>query len=189
MNKNLKFITLVMIIILIIALLVIAATYFSRRRITDTKTPYVLNNSGESTQVKIKPSVASGDFVEISSTSEGEHLPKELTSSGEEDIDEPQIDVPKITTDIKLEGSDGNITISSGNDGHENEIVNNTEVSTTPNTEPIIISTTEASNQEKQQILDELDDALQGLLEAVGKVPTVDEDRLNASLQESEVQP
>ena len=54
--------------------------------------------------------------------------------------------------------------------------------------EPVITSSVDTSNQEKQQVLNELDDALKGLLEVVGKVPTVDENKLDASL-ESEVQP
>jgi hypothetical protein len=53
--------------------------------------------------------------------------------------------------------------------------------------EPIISSDNETSNQDKQQVLSEIDDALQGLLEAVGKVPTVDEEKLNKTLENSEV--
>ena len=52
-----------------------------------------------------------------------------------------------------------------------------------PDSENIIISSElQTSNQQKQEILTEIDKALQGLLEAVGKVEVVDEERLNATL-------
>ena len=54
------------------------------------------------------------------------------------------------------------------------------------NEQIMISSNSETSNQEKQEILSEIDEALQGLLEAVRKVETVDEDRLDATL-DSEV--
>ena len=57
-----------------------------------------------------------------------------------------------------------------------------------PEDSPIIVSRTETSNQEKQEVLNEIDDALKDLLDAVGKVQTVDESKLDASL-ESEVEP
>ena len=51
----------------------------------------------------------------------------------------------------------------------------------------IISSSSETSNEEKQEVLTEIDEALKGLLEAVGKVEIVDETRLDASLK-SEVE-
>lgn len=46
----------------------------------------------------------------------------------------------------------------------------------------LITSDSQTSNQQKQEILTEIDKALQGLLEAVGKVEVVDEERLDATL-------
>ena len=111
---------------------------------------------------------------------------------------------PKLTPFPKDEQQEINVINSS----EENSNIENEEVSTSETDksdkgllnvelsidndktikDAVISSTTETSNQEKQEVLNELDKALQGLLEVVGKVPTVDETKLNASL-ESEVQP
>ena len=50
------------------------------------------------------------------------------------------------------------------------------------NNQILITSDSQTSNQQKQEILTEIDKALQGLLEAVGKVEVVDEERLDATL-------
>lgn len=75
----------------------------------------------------------------------------------------------------------GDSSLLSG-DG-KNETDENSQSSVNPSSENLVISSNaETSNQEKQEVLGEIDAALKGLLEAVSKVEVVDERRLDAIL-------
>ena len=206
MNNNLKLITTIMIIILILVLILIAITYFNSREIVDTKVPYVSNSSGEKKNIEEKElddiidNMSDEDSIQIVS---GESVTTNITS-GELNTKNDEMIVKNVeefsgddkenqkVVEILDTNVDNNIAeINSSGENEKEEItVNDYETPyNTKDKEPVITSSSETSNQEKQQILNELDDALQGLLEAVGKVPTVDEEKLDASLKESEVQP
>ena len=179
MNNKIMKITAILIVLLSIALIVLFVGYFLNRRIDDkvTNNNRVSQVSGDKSKVQEAPH-ESGEKTILS----GEVLPDDpltiIENSGE------KVSIPSDETNNE-----------NPQDREKEHVENNTSM---PNTiieivdnntpEPIISSNTETSNQEKQQVLDEIDSALQGLLEAVGKVPTVDESKLDASL-ESEVQP
>ncbi len=183
MNRKIMTIATIMIIFSIALLCGIYFAYISQE-------PKEINriHSGESLPIK---SVTIAPSNKPASTKTG----TEIKQSGEEpkkptEAPEPTIaptkkatNTPKPTQVVvevpTIMEQSGNQEIESGNtpvQNNENIIV-----------EPIIKSDNETSNQEKQQVLTEIDDALQGLLEAVGKVPTVDEDKLNQSLENGEV--
>ena len=104
-----------------------------------------------------------------------------------------------IFTGLEDEPFQGAVVISGENiSGESNSLENETSgnnVINVPDTiieipsegkDIVISSELQTSNQEKQEILSEIDEALQGLLEVVGKVEIVDEERLDATL-DSEV--
>lgn len=126
------------------------------------------SNSGEATIVDI-PVVSPSSAPTLKPTTK----PEEKTTP------KPTI---KAQETLAPENTENVISSQSGN----TEISNIEKEQKAP--EAVITSTAETSNQEKQQVLNELDEALQGLLDVVSKVPTVDESKLDASLG-SEVQP
>ena len=178
MNRWIKIITSLMIIILIALLILIFLNYFNNREIINiinSNNSNVMHTSGENTTNNnvennrdiIDTKEESGDIVS-------------LIMSGESNI-EP---VPEIQ--------------------NENIIVSDTKVNNIPDVKPnndsnteekpkenntVITSNVDTSNEEKRQVLNELDSALKGLLDVVSKVPTVDEEKLDASLKVSEVSP
>ncbi len=186
MNNRIIRIATIMIFVLIVLLLVIFYGYISTRDIsTNIKgRPHVSENSVSfSSGDKVLVSGEDNDLEKIS----GEENQIEVTASAEiEKNPEPIIKDEPTKQETKVEEDNGeneqrmpDTIIEIPNENDNDRIIQ----------EPIISSSIETSNEEKRQVLNELDSALQGLLEAVGNVPTVDEDKLNASLTESEVAP
>lgn len=195
-NKNIFRITTIMIIILTLILVAIFINYLSKSgdiinmqnsntHTSGEKAPKTNNNSSKENTVKeISGETTSGELEAESSTNEQEEQPKDSIDAKQEEEEgnksEPEQSVANLQENSEHEAESGN------------ELSNN--ISSVKidfkdaSQDPVITSSTETSNQEKQQVLNEIDDALQGLLEAVRKVPTVDESKLDASL-ESEVQP
>ncbi len=190
MQSTLFKITTVMIIILFLILVSMFIGYFLRDEETkpvvtprasgeqvSTKAPKeTKNNSGE---INIDEKLSSGEATLIVTPSVAPTInPTAKPTAKPDDKTNPKPTV-KIDETIIPE----NVTEpQSGN----TEIDNKEKEPIAPET--VITSTAETSNQEKQQVLNELDEALQGLLDVVSKVPTVDESKLDASLG-SEVQP
>ena len=198
MNKNIFRITTIMIVILTLILVAIFIDYFSKSEdIINRQNPNTHisgektsnreeNNKNNATINSMEDGSKSGEETNAEHLAEqsGENLNNELKideeiitpeNNKQETIKEPEENI----NDVKTEATDS---------GEANSI-STVKIDFKDNTQdPVISSSTETSNQEKQQVLNELDDALQGLLEAVSKVPTVDETKLDASL-ESEVQP
>ena len=164
MNKNVRAIASIMIIVLAVLLIVIFIEYNQKRENDYNKPHNVMHDSGEpilnDKSGEEQSLVESGEGFIIAQESGEEKEPVEVFS-GEEKVDDKK--PPK-----KFEKKDLPRDCT--------------------NEPPVISSHTETSNQEKQEILNEIDDALKGLLDAVGKVKTVDESKLDASL-ESEVEP
>lgn len=171
MNNKIMKISAILIVILSIALIVLFIDYFLRRNINNTSSEHPSQVSGDinKTDNNKEPTNISGDTIELNS---GEYI------SGDE------------TNNLIDENNSNSQKDQTSNDKTQSVMFPNTIIDVVDNNspEPVISSNTETSNQEKQQVLDEIDSALQGLLEAVGKVPTVDESKLDASLG-SEVQP
>lgn len=161
-KKNIMTIASIMIVILALLLVVIFINY--NQPLENTKSPTILS-SGEAKKPQIN------NELDVSNNNDsGESNIEIITQSGETTSGE-------IEADDKVEEKEEPIK----NEPKKTDFGTLSEAS-------IISSQTETSNQEKQQILNEIDDALQGLLDAVGKVQTVDEAKLDASL-ESEVEP
>lgn len=167
MNKNIRTIASVMIVVLAIVLIVIFALYNSNRDTIRSKNNTNMHDSGEP--------ILNDKSGDIEETNSGEVI--EQAESGE---------------DIVVSGENEIVEEISGEVIEDKKPLRKPERKEPPkpaeNDSPVIVSRTDTSNQEKQEILNEIDDALKGLLDAVGKVKTVDESKLDASL-ESEVEP
>ena len=162
MNKNVRTIASIMIVLLALLLIVIFFSYNSSR----DREYYRNRNVRASGDIFSK--VTSGDKIDnrIEINESGE----DIVYSGDEKADD---------------------TVSGDGEPEPKKPPKKSrrDFPATPSTETTVISShTETSNQEKQEILNEIDDALKGLLDVVGKVKTVDESKLDASL-ESEVEP
>ena len=191
LNKNnIMMITTIMIVLLVIALIVIFMHYLSFREDTVIKRPITTPTNKSSGE--IKESNPSGE-IKIDEPISGEEVitPVEVIDEIKEQVNEESKDKKedknnKTSKDNKIDANNN----KSASSGETVSQMPNTIIDVTDNgiQEPVITSSVDTSNQEKQQVLNELDDALKGLLEVVGKVPTVDENKLDASL-ESEVQP
>lgn len=185
MNKAIKTAATIMIIILIFALIWIFTSYYKNNSTIDT----IVFSSGNRNVSTLK--MPSGEYIsnenkENSSINDGLIESIKNISDNTPNIKESQ--PSKDSTNESLEN------ISGGENLLENEISGDSNISTPdiiieiPNESKDIVISSElqTSNQEKQEILSEIDAALQGLLEVVGKVEIVDEDRLEATL-DSEV--
>lgn len=205
LNKNnIMKITTIMIILLVIALIFIFMHYLSFRDDVVVKKPVttpIKTNSGEIKNLEHSgeskaETIESGEPSLVPSNPEDNNSESKVEDKGSKDNKNNKENNDKIQ---KEDEAPKNNQVSNDNKVENNNVKDNTDNSTQmPNTiidvtdnnmqEPVITSDINTSNQEKQQVLNELDDALKGLLEVVGKVPTVDENKLDASL-ESEVQP
>ena len=206
MGKRIIEITTVMIVLLIISLVIVFISLVNTsERTINNKVNNVSGDFRRETSGDIKDvqndtkseksgenidTIESGEFIEIISNAEDENNIINSTPKIENTYKTTEIPsvVVKPTTTNEIE--DAHIVpeeVISGEtteiDAQENNAINNNPV------ESIISSDTETSNQDKQQVLSEIDSALQGLLEAVGNVPIVDEEKLNKTLESSEVTP
>ena len=205
MGKRIIEITTVMIVLLIISLVIVFISLVNTsERTINNKVNNVSGDFRRETSGDIKDvqndtkseksgenidTIESGEFIEIISNVEDEN--NIITSTPKIENTYKPAETPSVvkpTTTNKIE--DAHIVpeeVISGEtteiDVKENDALNNNPV------ESIISSDTETSNQDKQQVLSEIDSALQGLLEAVGNVPIVDEEKLNKTLESSEVTP
>ena len=172
-NKRVRAIASIMIVLLAILLIVIFISYNNREY--RYVRPSNMHVSGDSRVQK-----KSGDVVKkIDEVVESGDEEAELSGEAESDI-------------IVESGEDYSGDENTGKEEYNEEATTKPEKrpgrkNPSENT-PIIVSRTETSNQEKQEVLNEIDDALKDLLDAVGKVKTVDESKLDASLG-SEVEP
>ena len=182
MNKRIMTITTIMIIVLILVLVFIYLTYIKKEPVDISTKNNISGDSIEliepaNTPVNL-PSVSSGDIdtdiPKITPTIEPTAVlitdkPIRTTNSPA-----PTQIVEIVETHVELEANSG--------DEIDNQVSEGTNI-----VGSVISSNNETSNQDKQQVLSEIDDALQGLLEAVGKVPTVNEEKLNMTLENGEV--
>ncbi len=195
MNNKILMITTTMIFITIVVLLCIFFSYLTSRDIANSRPSSNLHVSGETSisgdkKVKdeIKPEDAdSGDLPVIDEPLQEVDSNKSIDEPSITNNENPQENVEVENNQAEIKDENKSDTIEQ----KDNKPVNiEKPIKEDPKIqEPIISSSTDTSNEEKRQVLNELDTALQGLLEAVGNVPTVDEDKLNASLTESEVAP
>ena len=186
MSSKFRYITTALIFILLALLLGIFIGYLSTRTLDITT--HLSHKSGD------KSNILSGEEETGSGNIEQpDDINSVLTSRKHKDS-EP------ITEEPKVEISEPNIEkIKEEPTVFETPLPDGIINASTPKTDEtkeqdkeqdsVIVSDVETSNEEKRQVLNELDSTLQGLLEAVGKVPTVDEEKLEASLIESEVAP
>lgn len=164
MNKVIQTIATVMIVLLLAALIWVFLSYFEEDNVIDTIT---FSSGDESVST---PGIPNENYIIPNQVTEGENHQEEYTSGNEmksgdetsENSGDTRSEIPNDTTDLP-EG--------------KREI----------DTQILISSSPETSNEEKQEVLNEIDKALKGLLEAVGKVEVVDETRLDATLN-SEVE-
>jgi cell division protein FtsN len=170
MNKTVRTVASVMIVLLAVVLIVIFATYNSNHDYGREKNQG-MHVSGEPILNK-----NSGEVIKEKNQEEKEHIKEEIIS-GESPTTSGDIEQPTIFESGEID------TRKPPKKPERKE-----PPKPSSNDNAIISSRTETSNQEKQEILNEIDDALKGLLDAVGKVKTVDETKLDASL-ESEVEP
>ena len=186
MNNAIKTAATVMIIILIFALIWIFISYYKNNATIDT----IVYSSGDKNVSTLK--IPSGEYIsnnnkENSSINDGliESIIKNASESAS-DIKESQSskepvkksgdNISEVTNSSKKENSGDNIT----------EVPDKIIEIPSEGKDIVISSELQTSDQEKQEILSEIDEALQGLLEVVGKVEIVDEERLDATL-DSEV--
>lgn len=202
MGKRIIEITTVMIVLLIISLVIVFISLVNtsertiNNKVNNVSGDFRIETSGDIKDVQNDTksekseenidTIESGEFIEIISNVEDENNIINSTPKIENTYKPAETpSVVKPTTTNKIE--DANVVpeevISGEINAEENNVINNNPV------ESIISSDTETSNQDKQQVLSEIDSALQGLLEAVGNVPIVDEEKLNKTLESSEVTP
>lgn len=184
MNKTIQAIASVMIILLLVALIWIFLSYYRQNDVIDAVS-YSSGNSNVST-----PGIPNNEYISnkeekydydnlIESIQNMSGEKESITNKEEYLISGEQL------SEIKSSG-DNEQTLENIVQNPKPQIeeqVNQCE----PNNQGLISSTSETSNEEKQEVLTEIDEALKGLLEAVGKVEIVDEKRLDASLN-SEVE-
>ena len=187
MNNKIMKITTILIIILSLLLVVMLFSYFNKRDPgEDTKNIPNIKVSGEKQSISTKKEedVLSGEEILFS----GEKTIIEETQPGSGEAVIVNSEVKEVTEEKRPPKNIVVKPIENDNNNQKENIVVDTNIPEVVEPiessvqESIISSSTETSNQEKQQVLDEIDNALQGLLEAVGKVPTVDEQKLDASL-------
>ena len=176
MNKVIKAIATSMIVILIVALVGIFLSYYKDNEATDT----FIFESGNSNVSTLN--IPSGEYINNVkridiSNNEGliESIIKDSTESNLEDIKNQE------SNDNNSQNPE-NINNNNSGDTIPYTIIDIPDNSKADSNQFVISSNSQTSNQEKQEVLDEIDKALQGLLEAVGKVEIVDETRLEATL-------
>lgn len=199
MNKVIKFVTSIMIVVLIMTLIGIFLSYYKNNENINT----IVYPSGD---LVVSHPNTSGDYFSSGSKDHQGLIESIIQKSGdnqkndnhENNNQEPSNQEPN---DQEPNGQEPNNS-KTENPGNVNDKTQTSEdnmpstVIEIPNEEDnevdgqlLISSDPETSNQQKQEILTEIDTALQGLLEAVSKVETVDENRLNATLNSEVVKP
>lgn len=187
MNKIVKAVASFMIVILIIALVYILISYYEKNEIINTNVStlmipsgeYMINEKHTGNESLIESIIKGSSGNSNNESSKDNNLYKSGDTLNEET---PYTSGENMGNEQSYES---NQTQHNSGDNIPNVIVEVTEPKDSSN-QLVITSDSETSNQEKQQILTEIDEALKGLLEAVGKVETVDEERLNTTL-DSEV--
>jgi len=189
MNKIIQAIATVMMVLLLMILICIFLSYYKEYDTVDTvsflsgdtnvSTPgipnnnYILGNEEKYNYDNLIASIQKRSGEELISKNSGQDGEKEISAS------------------VEISGNidSGEEIIKSGDGKTENdgEKVVSAGEQREPGNQLVIISDPETSNEEKQEVLTEIDEALKGLLEAVGKVEVVDETRLDATLN-SEVE-
>ena len=206
MGKRVMTIATIMIIVLILLLVVVFVNFFNNnKREIDNKLNnvsgdfFIDNDGNKEPELKKLDNELSGDTVvdKIASTTDEAETDKNGEKEQVSKI-EPAIETTvlpsKTQKATKTTPTSDTISVQAKSieDASGDVIPNTVEEDNGANklpVEAIISSDTETSNQDKQQVLSEIDDALQGLLEAVGNVPIVDEEKLNKTLESSEVTP
>lgn len=191
----------VMIILLLLVLIWVFLSYYNKYEAVDTVT-YSSGNINVST-----PSIPNDDYVlENGEKYNYDNLIESIiqTTSGEKSSFISQKDIQDSNINMSGDKSgdfSGEMLNVSGESAYivDSNFSENNNIQSSSNSQEIpsnnsdgnlvISSELETSSQEKQQVLSEIDEALKGLLEAVGKVEVVDEDRLNASLNSEVEQP
>ncbi len=199
MNNIIKAIATAMIIILIVILIWVFLSYFKENEMIDSISPNI--QSGDFSVSTLD--IPSGNNISKSNDtfSDNTGLIESIINNSPENIESGNKEIYTNSGDKVISGDTGN-NLNSGDksvSGEINDNVKNNEDSVDnksgeelPNAiieipeeesnQILITSDSQTSNQQKQEILTEIDKALQGLLEAVGKVEVVDEERLNATL-------
>lgn len=191
MNKAIKTAASVMIIILIFLLVWIFISYYKNNTAIDT----IIFSSGDKNVSTLRP--PSGEYIS-NDKQEGNSINNGLIESIIKNASDSTSNIKDSKIENQLQNGSGEKVsgenISEETNSSKNE-VSGKDVIDVPDTiieipsegkDIVISSELQTSNQEKQEILSEIDEALQGLLEVVGKVEIVDEDRLDATL-DSEV--
>lgn len=181
MNKMLQAITTVMIILLLVILIWIFISYYK-----DADTINTIASLSGNTSVST-PGIPNKDYMsEGKKQYDYDNLIESIQSMSGEGSKKNETSI-KNENELSGESNSEENIYESGNKMIENiddQIENQDE---RPDNQLVIVSDPETSNEEKQEVLTEIDEALKGLLEAVGKVEIVDETRLDASLN-SEVE-
>ena len=201
MNKVINLIASIMIIILICALIFIYCTYYKSDEVINEN----VYSSGDKDVSTLD--IPSGEYIPNDNLLNGSGLIESIINNsgnsheflsgndGDTKLNNDEINKNTQSNNTKDEDSIVSTDYESGNKFESNSNRSGEDVPDTiieipskeNNTGKLVISSDpQTSNQEKQEILTEIDVALKGLLEAVGKVEIVDEDKLNASL-DSEV--
>ena len=163
MNKAIKTVATLMIVVLIVTLIWIFLSYYSGDGVID-----VFGNGDRNSNISIS-NIPSGDYMVSDDTKKGDEeslIDSIMKTTGIEAHEEKSGDRTPEVIETPPEKNDNNVR----------EEPNQFVISSDPQT----------SNKEKKEVLDEIDKALHGLLEAVGKVEIVDEARLDSTL-DSEV--
>lgn len=180
MNKVMKAITTIMIVILLITLIWVFLAYYRGNTL-----PVFL--SGDSNSDVSALNIPNNN----TSTSGNEGIIDSIIKDNLQEIDnKPNKSGDTISGDsgdVSGDVIDNNQTDNSSGETIPNTII---DIPTEQNPEDVVISSnTETSDVDKQKVLSEIDDALQKLLETVGKVQTVDESKLDASLNSEVIAP
>lgn len=179
MHKFIQPMATIMIVLLLVILIWVFLSYYKGYEKIETMQPVSgemnVSNSNHSTDNLQKPNYENVVSSIISNLS-GDKEEDPINGKSSNHLDEKSGDrMPRESGDSRDSRTDElstmpNVTIELPEDKQK------------PN--EIISSNTETSSQEKQEVLTEIDEALKGLLEAVGKVEIVDETRLDATLRQ-----
>lgn len=176
MNRMIKVVATAMIILSLVMLISVFIMYYYTHENTNTITFFEEPSNG------LTQTIPNHDY--ITSTQQPS---TNLVQSIREESGKPEYPVAEPSGDSTLENPTSG-DVEPGKNPSEN-ISEPKVVSVQPPESMVISSNEETSNAEKQQVLSEIDQALKGLLDVVGKVETVDEERLDATLEREVEQP
>lgn len=190
MNKTIQAVATIMIILLLVALIWIFLSYYRKNDTIDTIS-YPGENSNVSTPgipntEYISNNTEKHDYDNLIESIQNMSGEKEINKGNEETLISGELQPTIETSGDDRESIKDNVITGKINQ-NPNTIPEESNNQSNPSNQLVISSTSETSNEEKQEVLTEIDEALKGLLEAVGKVQIVDEKRLDASLN-SEVE-